>query len=590
MTNNILNRFKKILPATVIVFFFASCEDFLDRPDQSAYTLPSFYQNDEQLLQSVNILYSSPWHDFTRGYIGVGDVMSGNMYQGNNGFWKLTLRDGSVDDVLEDMSASLWSVNARANTILENINRYAGGASTQQGINTAKGEALVWKAMAYFYKVRIYGALPIVHNNSEMLATGEYNTIRRATIANVYEYIVMTLEQAIEWLPEENRPGRIDKYSAYGLLAKVHLTRAGVGRTGDRNQADLDKAREYAEQVVKNSGRVLEPVYDDIFRGSRRFGPEGLISWRWIANESAWTSGNPIQSDHAIAGFDEFGAWGNWRGPSPDLQETFGENALSLTRQFADTRRKATMMMYSDVYQNFWRDRPIVEEVSFPNGFDWTIYQRDVLGSFGSPTGANAGIKHLAGNSADHLAEYGKPLTASMNTEVPTHILRLADVYLVYAEAILGNAASTTNADALEAFNAVRYRAIANKDAFVEATSIDFEDIFRERRLELALEGDFWYDFVRLSYYKPEEAVARLNAQNRQVYTGISAYFEADNPTITISETTGLASPRLDETTETGQPYTISQLEAPFPEFDLTMNPNLMLPPVEHDMSVYKFD
>jgi len=252
-----INKFKIGLFVVTVLSGLLACGDFLDRPDPSAYTLPDFYQSDDQLFQAVNILYSSPWHDFSRGWIGVGDVQAGNHYQGGSVYWRLSHGSAAAEESLKDMSASLWAVNARANTTLENINLYAGPGTTLAGRNTAKGETLVWKAMAYFFMVRIYGGVPIIHNNSELMASGEYNTLFRAKVENVYEYIVKTLEQAIEWLPEKNKSGRIDKYSAYGLLAKVHLAKAGVGRSGDRNQADLDKARDYARKVINESGRTL---------------------------------------------------------------------------------------------------------------------------------------------------------------------------------------------------------------------------------------------------------------------------------------------------------------------------------------------
>jgi hypothetical protein len=72
-----------------------------------------------------------------------------------------------------------------------------------------------------------------------------------------------------------------------------------------------------------------------------------------------------------------------------------------------------------------------------------------------------------------------------MSTALSTHLLRLSDVYLIYAEALLGNATSTSNAEALKYFNAVRARSISN---YVNKTSITFDDIFKERRLELACE------------------------------------------------------------------------------------------------------
>ena len=490
------------------------------------------------------------------------------------------------------MSASLWAVNARANTTLENIDAYGSSGTTEAGRNTAKGEVLVWKAMAYFFMVRIYGGVPIIHDNSELLASSEFSSSYRAKIDNVYDYIIMTLEQAIEWLPEQNKSGRIDKYSAYGLLAKVYLTKSGYGRNGDRNQADLDKAKEYAGKVIHESGRVLEPEYANIFRGSYNFTQESLIAWRWVALDN-WTCANMQQSDLAPGGFAEHNCWGGWNGPSLDLQAAFGEDALRLNnRNNTDKRRKATMMMYGDVYENFWRDHPEkdkfgtegAEQVSFPNGFDFTKFFRDVLGTFQSPTGANV-VKHLAGNEADHIAEMGIPMGGQMRTSLATHLLRLADVYLVYAEAILGNAVSTTNAEALQAFNAVRKRA-----GVAEKSTITFDDIFLERRLELAYEGDFWYDFVRLSYYKPADALARLNAQNRYPYAALDGYQkDGVEGRININSTDGKEEPRVNDEEPTGQPYPSTVFTLPFPQTDLQMNPRLMEDPVDYDISQYTY-
>ena len=67
----------------------------------------------------------------------------------------------------------------------------------------------------------------------------------------------------------------------------------------------------------------------------------------------------------------------------------------------------------------------------------------------------------------------------------------LSEVYLIYADAILGNNPSTDDADAMEYFNKVRKRA-----GLEPQNSITYEDIRRERRLELCLEdsiGMTWY-------------------------------------------------------------------------------------------------
>jgi hypothetical protein len=172
---------------------------------------------------------------------------------------------------------------------------------------------------------------------------------------------------------------------------------------------------------------------------------------------------------------------------------------------------------------------------------------------------------------------------AVQKTGLATHILRLSDIYLVYVEAVLGNGSSTSDPEALSAFNAVRQRAGVSPKA-----SITFDDIWKERRLELAFEGDFWYDFVRLSYYKPNDALARLNAQNRKNYTGLDTYYK-DGVEGTKVGDDGKVTPRITEDEPTGQPYTVDKFVMPFPDTDLQMNPHLKEDPIDYDLSKFTY-
>ena len=79
-----------------------SCNDFLDRPAEDSYNAGTFYKDDNQCLQGVNYLYNSPWYDFQRGFIKVGEVMSGNYYWGSSPY--LTLTVNSTDGDLMNMS------------------------------------------------------------------------------------------------------------------------------------------------------------------------------------------------------------------------------------------------------------------------------------------------------------------------------------------------------------------------------------------------------------------------------------------------------------------------------------------------------
>ncbi len=553
----------KTVIVSVMLLLLSGCEDFLNRPTEDNYTVDSFYQTDEQCFQAVNPVYNSPWYDFQRGFFKVGEVLSGNYYWGSSPY--LTFTINSTDEDLTNMSASLWSVNAYCNGIIENIDMKAGPGVSEYAKNTVKGEALVWKAMTYFYLVRTFGAVPIIHNNSAMISAGDYNQIFKATIPNVYDYIIMTLEKAIEWLPESNDPGRIDRYSAYGLLAKVYLTKAGYGMSGSRNQDDLDKAAEYAGKVIDESGRNLLPVYSDVFRLKNNYSEESLLAWHWVVSNQ-WTSQNSLQSDLGIQGIDEYGAtWGGYGGPSVDLQDAFGENALSLTRNNVDTRRKATMMMYGDMYDYFWVDK---------GGLDYTAFAVESM-EYQSPVGANE-VKHIVGNDNDHQIGIGHAM-ARMATSLSTHLLRLSDVYLIYAEAVLGNSASTSDAKALKAFNDVRGRSVQGYEA---KTSITWQDIWKERRLELACEGDRWYDYVRWHYYEPAKAIAEIKAQRRNQYIGLGQYYTTGLlDTENTYYDTGAAAPNV----------TDAHFQLPFPDTDLTMNPNLLLDPVEFDLSTIQY-
>ena len=507
-----LNNIFKGVMVGALALSMASCQDFLNRPTEDNYNVDNFYQNDDQVEQGVNYLYNSPWYDFQRAFIKIGEVMSGNMYWGSSPY--LTFTTNGTDGDLVNMSYSLWAVNGHANTVITNILNAEG--PSQAAKNKSIGEALTWKAMAYFFMVRTFGEVPIVHDNNAILTSGTYNDLYKADRASVYEYIVMTLEKAMELLPKQTSGwnGRIDYYAAEALLAKVHLTRAGLSGTLDNE--DLQKAAAYAEDVILNSGRKLTPAYSDIFRlapSVHNATGESLIAWQWESSSGRWTAQNTLQSDLCFEGFSEFGdLWGGWGGPSYDLALAFGADPIAGPAALAnekDVRRKATMMMAGDVYPYFWTTK---STKTGNKGFDYLyfLYSGDadyanygVPAQFEGPCGSQ-NVKHLFGDGADHEAALGVS-AARMSYQLPTHLLRMGDVYLICAEANLlsGNAAK-----ALEYVNAVRVR--AGVDALA---SVTFDDIWKERRLELAGEGDRWYDYVRLAYYDKNFAMEDLKSQ-----------------------------------------------------------------------------
>ncbi|WP_024994542.1 RagB/SusD family nutrient uptake outer membrane protein [Phocaeicola paurosaccharolyticus] len=565
-----INNIKYFAFAAMLGMSATSCESFLDRPAEDTYNESNFYQNDLQCVQGVNYLYNSPWYDFQRGFIKVGEVLSGNYYMGSSPYLTFTV-NGSDED-LKNMSSSLWAVNGHANTV---YNRLKSANASEKVKNQCMGECLAWKAMAYFYLVRSFGAVPIIHDNTAELGAGNYNSSKRVQASDVYEYIILTLEKAMELLPAKGDAGRIDKYCAEGLLAKVYLTRSGI--TGTRSESDLNKAAEYAKDVIDNSGRHLLEKYSDIFRMQNNKNEECLFSWHWNAGRDPWTQQNTLQSDLAMVGFDEFGdCWGGYGGMSVDLQDAFGVNLLASPKERIDVdeRRKATMMLPGDVYDYFWTDK---------GGFNYLkfIYDKDGYGKGGpngqlqSATGANS-VKHLYGDAYDHEQALGTS-AANMANGLSTHILRLADIYLIYAEAKMGLATSTTDASAIDAYYAVRSRSVASA---TRPASITWEDVWKERRLEMAMEGDRWYDYVRLSYYDAQRAITELKSQRRNSYWGLDAVYKEyyTNGTYTVT------SSQLYNTQDPIPNVTKSSFTLPLPTEDLVFNPTLMDEPIHVDI------
>lgn len=591
-----MKSIKYILGVAALLLCMTSCDNFLNRPTEDSYNTDNYYSSDAACISGVNYLYNAPWYDFIRGYFKVGELMSGNMYYKDYIAYINFSVNGS-DESLVNMSYSLWAEIANCSTVYQSIRDAQSDDISDDVRHQCMGECLAWKAMAYFYLVRSFGDVPLIHDNSATLAEGNYNELYKVKKEDVYEYIIMTLEEAMKLLPKQSAAGRIDYYCAEGLLAKVYLTKAGV--TGTLNNEDLQKAADYSLDVIQNSGRTLMSRYEDIFRGSNNTAPESLFAWRWTMG-AQWTCQNSLQSDLGIVGFDEYGdLWGGWGGPTADLMEAFGVIELDQigdsvyvkdypspeARVDLDTRRKATMMMPGDVYEYFWRDK---------GGFDYlrAIYddETDYGKTFSEnkcqgPCGTN-NVKHLYGDDADHVAEMGVS-AGRMAYALATHILRLADVYLVHAEAytLMGRGSEST---AVAAYNAVHQRAIPTA---TPVGALDFDMIWKERRLELAHEGDRWYDFVRRAYYDAPACIAEIKAQHRNpIWNCDDLYREYYNSnTWSLTKPDGSSVIQYDSSVPAPN-VTEASFVLPFPSEDVALNPHLMEDPIHVDVrATYKY-
>ena len=519
-------NFKNICVIFTILFMVSCQDDFLDRPSQSDISTENFYQSKEDLRLATAALYGKPWAQWNnKTYLPLGDVMSGNVvvpYQGGDLVELNTFTLNGSNARLTTGWKALYIVITHCNITIKAIeNTKATIAETDK--NAAISEAKFIRAMAYYHLVLLWGDVPIIEDVQKLITSPLVNRNKKE---DVYRFITEDLIFASENLPKTDQPGRVTTWSAKGLLSKVYLTMAGLGQSGGtRNQEYLDLAKSTAKDVIENSGLVLFPSYKDLFRTQFNDSPESLFSLQWTTG-AGWDAGNMLLTYSPSDKINPQKA-GGWGGPlvSYDLYLAYPEKD--------SIRRKVNFMLTGDHYA----------ELNAAEGGYTATY----------PTMK----KHIIGNEADNNA----PAMTFTSSILHTPLLRLADVYLVYAEAILGNNTSSTNADALLYFNMIRKRAKVDP-----VTVLNLDVILKERRLEFAFEGQYWFDLVRLSYFNPIKAISLISNQERRTFR-----YDKDTKVATPDDFIGVISPA-----------TIGTFTLQLPATEIIANPKLNEPSVPY--------
>ena len=466
-------------------------DDFLDRPPEDTATLDNFYATDAQVRASSAILYGSPWFDFNdKANWMIGDVMAGNHWTNDGEATQFFVFGVNGDNpYLNQAWSSLWGVVSSANAVIANVPRRAGANVSPEIVEQVVAEAKFIRAVAYFYLVRLWGSVPIIENNDDQLNNP---IIPRHRVEDGYYFIMRDLKEAAYRLPAAypaEDAGRVTRWSAQAMLAKVYLTRAGYGQAGSRLPEYLDSARTLAQDVLTQSGLSLRPDYRDLFRVEYENSDESLFAFQWTSCQE-WGTQNTHQAyfapDGAIAGVGD--GWGGYNGPTIDLQNAY---------EAGDRRRDVTIMMPGAFYP---------ELLQKAGGYTYTV---DPADDDGENATFAAVKKYVIGSAADN----GVPV-CFMSTPLNTYVQRLADVYLIYAEAILGNQPRTADPEALNAVNQVRGRA-----GLPPLNSLTLDDILHERRVEFAYEAEYWYDMVRMHYFEPAKAVRMASEQERGTRT-----------------------------------------------------------------------
>ena len=414
------------------------------------------------------------------------------------------LSETSLSQGLTDAWNSFYSVVAQANNTINNITDYSAPTLSEDSKRVSIAEARFMRGTAYWYIASLWGVGIIYTNTSSMV--NNYVVPANPGV-DVIEFAIRDLEYAAKYLPKTPADaGRVTCYSAYGMLSRVYLSMAGLTtdglyngsnvatdfNRGTRNQTYLDLAKRAALKVIAESGAGLIDNYGDLFAAkSFNNNSESLFQLQWLpatqANSSAcgntmvrFLAWSTMVADKDAWGGATYCSWNLWEEFKTYKDETLGKTVDDAVR------RHYSVASYGEFYPDM-----NMKNVSY------------TYGETENPGNQGANIKkYVIGTTADNggISEPG-------NSGTNTYMMRLAEVYLNYTEAVLGNSASTTDT---EYFNRVRTRA-----KMESKKSITYEDLRHERRMEFAFEGQYWYDLVRRSYYRQQEVINYMNHQQR---------------------------------------------------------------------------
>lgn len=447
---------------------------------------------------------------------------------GNYWFDQGRFLTGAVNTGLGTMSKRIWSNSwyaiRKANLGLSKLDLLVD--ATQEEKDIIKGQCLFFRGFFHFELMRFYGGLPYI---DRMLSPSEELTIPRLSYKETALKVAKDLEDAAKLLP-----ARWDDT----VVGKITLGNNGVRVSKIHALAFLGKNLLYAASPMMNESSTGSASYDtelckqaaqafaDVIRICTETGAYKLQPWAtWTDNFWVWSPSNNLRSGGTEVIMNQmiydvgYTRWTTIRACSP-VQFGAGNSRVEVpTHNYIKNYGMATGLPLDDPASGYNPNDPWT-------GRDPRFYVDIVFdGNLMVTSSAAAGLpdkyallynggRHKGGTQGSVTGYYYKKYSpvgcnpwdnkwGAFQAYQP--ILRLADVYLMYAEAALwgyGSASGTVAGSGLtaeQAFNVIRTRAqlpgIASK--FTGTKENFMQEIIRERAVELAFEGLRWFDLRR---------------------------------------------------------------------------------------------
>lgn len=480
---------KKIFILLIFSFFVISCEELVEEKVYSTLTSNGFFQSEADIVTGVNGIYDAMQADtWNISLLWMNDMMPGALchnwsYQGWN---TLNLYD-SWDTWFNH--SQLWSrayvIIGRVNVLLDALEN---SPVKEEVRNKYEAEARFIRAYAYFVLANTFGHVPLATKAPDKLAdvlipdssskdTFDSDFLKQVDRDVIHEFIIKELQFCEENLPSEYNSsgvGRVTKWSAKGMLAKLYLTMAGKqynynnGQLENGDPSNYNLCLQKVEEII-HSGKfsllqdyqnVFGGLYDNVYDNNE----EILFAIQFVSTAEAGQSGE-----------------GN------DLVLRYGIRGANIT-PYSILQARANDVFMADFINHNSVDNPRYHTTFLT---EYTNSGGKVIRWGETSTFMKPHVKKL-------LSDYDYPnIESTGRTDYGDDviILRYADILLMQSEVL--NEINGPNENTLEGINQVRERVdLSPIELPIDQQSLR-DLIFEERKWELAYEGHYYFDCQR---------------------------------------------------------------------------------------------
>ena len=457
---------KKIIIAIVTFSLLAvSCSDFIEKEERGTQTLENYFQTAQECENYVNeltrrLLIPNDWYALVAPRV-TNEMATDDAWMGNTGQDNSAHRPCSQYVITPDNMGDMNSIYTAHYYTIQSTNigleKMAASPISETQRNQYMGESLFVRAYCYYELVNLFGGVPLY---TKSLGTADLK-LQRSSAAAVYAQIEADLKESaakLENIPV-NREGRVNKWAAYALLARVSLF-----------QEKWAEAKQYSNKVISEGPYALESDFLNIWNVNNHNGVESILEAQSSSVQDK-SLGSMLPTLSGARGEDKknfpsndaqdvLDGWG-WCMPTSDLENAYlSENDV--------IRRRSTITK--------WGEAAYGDEVLNPtHKFSLNDNKSGrICRKYYIPVATRRALDKKDG----HL-----PLN------IP--LIRLAEMYLTRAEANYH-----TGGDALADINILRARVKLDPKTGLAGPTL-LKQIYKERRLELAFEGLRLYDIRR---------------------------------------------------------------------------------------------